>query len=85
MEATRTHYTHTHTRTRTRALAHTRTRAHAHTHTHTMEGSVISTLSPAVQQVFPSVAHYITFTFSHLADAFVQSDVQGREYSSYEQ
>ena len=26
-----------------------------------------------------------TFTFSHLADAFVQSDVQGREYSSYEQ
>src|SRR4029434_7854298 len=23
--------------------------------------------------------------FSHLADAFVQSDVQGREYSSYEQ
>ena len=31
--------------------------------------------------------HYetFTFTFSHLADAFVQSDVQGREYSSYEQ
>ena len=27
----------------------------------------------------------VTFTFSHLADAFVQSDVQGREYSSYEQ
>ena len=27
----------------------------------------------------------LTFTFSHLADAFVQSDVQGREYSSYEQ
>ena len=27
--------------------------------------------------------HFITF--SHLADAFVQSDVQGREYSSYEQ
>src|SRR4029434_59446 len=26
-----------------------------------------------------------TFTFSHLADAFVQSDVQGREQSSYEQ
>ena len=26
-----------------------------------------------------------TFTFSHLADAFVQSDVQGREKSSYEQ
>ena len=26
-----------------------------------------------------------TFTFSHLADAFVKSDVQGREYSSYEQ
>ena len=25
------------------------------------------------------------FTFSHLADAFVQSDVQGREQSSYEQ
>src|SRR4029434_11016243 len=25
-----------------------------------------------------------TFTFSHLADAFVQSDVQGKEYSSYE-
>ena len=25
---------------------------------------------------------YITFTFSHLADAFVQSDVQGREQSS---
>ena len=24
-----------------------------------------------------------TFTFSHLADAFVQSDVQGREQSSY--
>src|SRR4029434_7134010 len=30
-----------------------------------------------------SVCIYITF--SHLADAFVQSDVQGREYSSYEQ
>ena len=29
--------------------------------------------------------HAFTFTFSHLADAFVQSDVQGREYSSYEQ
>ena len=28
---------------------------------------------------------YITFTFSHLADAFIQSDVQGREQSSYEQ
>ena len=27
--------------------------------------------------------HYITF--SHLADAFVQSDVQGREQSSYKQ
>ena len=27
----------------------------------------------------------LEFTFSHLADAFVQSDVQGREYSSYEQ
>src|SRR4029434_2056233 len=26
-----------------------------------------------------------TFTFSHLADAFVQSDVQGIEQSSYEQ
>src|SRR4029434_4206164 len=26
-----------------------------------------------------------TFTCSHLADAFVQSDVQGREQSSYEQ
>ena len=26
-----------------------------------------------------------TFTFSHLADAFVQSDVQGREQTSYEQ
>ena len=26
-----------------------------------------------------------TFTFSHLADAFVQSDVQGREQSSYDQ
>ena len=26
-----------------------------------------------------------TFTFSHLADAFIQIDVQGREYSSYEQ
>src|SRR4029434_4509376 len=26
-----------------------------------------------------------TFTFSHLADACVQSDVQGREQSSYEQ
>ena len=25
---------------------------------------------------------YITFTFSHLADAFIQSDVQGREQSS---
>ena len=30
-------------------------------------------------------AFYITFTFSHLADAFVQSDVQGREQSSQEQ
>src|SRR4029434_6507113 len=28
--------------------------------------------------------HSFTFTFSHLADAFVQSDVQGREQSSYE-
>ena len=27
----------------------------------------------------------ITFTFSHLADAFVQSHVQGREQSSYKQ
>ena len=27
----------------------------------------------------------VTFKFSHLADAFVQSDVQGREQSSYEQ
>ena len=26
-----------------------------------------------------------TFTFSHVADAFVQSDAQGREQSSYEQ
>ena len=25
---------------------------------------------------------HFTFTFSHLADAFVQSDVQGREQSS---
>ena len=37
----------------------------------------------------PHSAHYtspqaptVTFTFSHLADAFVQSDVQGREQSS---
>ena len=38
---------------------------------------------------YNSLAHIgtlaFTFTFSHLADAFVQSDVQGREYSSYEQ
>ena len=32
-----------------------------------------------------NVSFTFTFTFSHLADAFVQSDVQGREYSSYEQ
>ena len=36
---------------------------------------------------FPANVHVCAFTltFSHLADAFVQSDVQGREYSSYEQ
>ena len=28
---------------------------------------------------------YIYIPFSHLADAFIQSDVQGREQSSYEQ
>ena len=27
----------------------------------------------------------VTFTFSHLADAFIQSDVQKREQSSYRQ
>ena len=28
---------------------------------------------------------HFTFTFSHLADAFIQSDLQRREQSSYEQ
>ena len=34
-----------------------------------------------------SLSFHFTFFlhFSHLTDAFVQSDVQGREYSSYEQ
>ena len=31
------------------------------------------------------VTFTFTFTFSHLAHAFIQSDVQGREQSSYEQ
>ena len=30
-------------------------------------------------------ARTITYTFSHLADDFIQSDVQRREQSSYEQ
>src|SRR4029434_2302677 len=42
----------------------------------------------AANRTIPTFTQFtltFTFTFSHLADAFVQSDVQGREYSSYEQ
>ena len=36
------------------------------------------------EEIYAQHSDY-TFAFSHLADAFIQSDVQGREQSSYEQ
>src|SRR4029434_5781670 len=83
--------THTHTHTNSHTLTHTLTLSLTHTHTpslsHSLTHSLTHTLSHTHTHTHThNLTHiYITFTFSHLADAFVQSDVQGREYSSYEQ
>ena len=76
-QCTHTHrHTHTHTHTQTykkHTHSHTCTHCtHPHKHTHTHRGRVS----------WPSYIR--TFTFSHLADAIIQSDVHGREQSSYE-
>ena len=46
-------------------------------HQEVLKGKALVTL---VTSLKPQTG--VTFTFSHLADAFVQSDVQGREQSS---
>ncbi len=56
-------HTHTHARTHSHALTLTHIRSHTHTHTHTHMHT-------------QTHLHTHTFTFMHLADAFIQSDLQ---------
>src|SRR4029434_9639964 len=80
--------THTLTHTSSHTHTHTCTQTHTHTHTHTRHAHTGYRCSnwPFIQNLVVYVLHIkvpsFTFTFSHLADAFVQSDVQWREQSS---
>src|SRR4029434_468002 len=70
------------TRTHARTHAHTHTCTHTQTHTHRVALSLSHTQTHMSTESHKSYDAIVVeggpFTFSHLADAFIQSDVQGR-------